>query len=138
MTEEEPAQATKTRVLKNSRAAEISRGIVQLMHRYTGRGPTKARTTLNTNIAAVVLGETLSRGELNLVDSNQGDAVLAMRRTYHSAIQSEARSLVEEITGRSVVSAMADIDLEADLAVFFFNFEPEPETGVVETAEAAE
>ena len=36
-------------------AAQISKGIVKLISTYTGRGPTKARTTLNTNFATVLL-----------------------------------------------------------------------------------
>jgi uncharacterized protein YbcI len=35
-------------------AAEISRQMVRLLSRYTGRGPTHARTTLNTNVAVTV------------------------------------------------------------------------------------
>lgn len=123
---------------RTSRAADISRAIVQLMHRYTGRGPTKARTTVNTNIVAVVLGETMTRGELNLVDLGQREAVLNMRRRYHDAIRAEARELVEAIIGRRVISTMADIDLDADLAVIFFVLEPQPETGLAITADAGD
>jgi uncharacterized protein YbcI len=122
---------------KHSEAAAISRGIVQLMHGYTGRGPTKARTTVNTNLVAVVLGETLTRGEANLVQSGQRDAVLSMRRTYHDAIRAEASELVEEIMGRTVTSTLADIDLEADVAALLFILEAQPESGLAETAETS-
>ena len=44
-------------------AAEISRAIVQLMARSAGRGPTKARTTLDAGHALVVVEDALTTGE---------------------------------------------------------------------------
>lgn len=118
-----------------SRAAAISRGIVGLISRYTGRGPTKARTTVNTNVVLVVLEDTLTKGEQNLVAAGQLDAVKMMRRTYHSAMRDEAIALVEGILDRKVKAALADIDPDADVVVETFVLERIPETGLTETAE---
>jgi uncharacterized protein YbcI len=46
---------------QSSPAAAISRGAVQLLREYTGRGPTKARTTINHDSVMIVLGDTLTR-----------------------------------------------------------------------------
>ena len=48
--------------------------------RATGRGPTKARTTLGENAVFVVLQDTLTRGEQTLADAGGGNAVLDLRR----------------------------------------------------------
>ena len=42
--------------------AAISDGAVRLMHEYTGRGPTRSHTTINTDSVMVVLGDTLTKG----------------------------------------------------------------------------
>ena len=117
-------------------AAEISRTMVQLVRRYTGRGPTKARTTLNTNLAAVVLAEVLSPADKHLVEAGQGEMVTRMRRTYWDMMRDVAVTQVEEILDRSVISAMMDHDLERDPAVLVFLLEPGPDTGATHTAEA--
>jgi uncharacterized protein YbcI len=117
-------------------AAEISRMMVQLVRHYTGRGPTKARTTLNTNAALVVLAEVLGPADKNLVKSGQGEVVLRMRRTYWDMMRDDAIAQVQEILQRPVTSAMMDHDLNNDLAALVFLLKPEPDTGTVHTAEA--
>ena len=109
--------------------------MVQLVRRYTGRGPTKARTTLNTNAALVVLAEVLGPADKHLVESGQGDVVLGMRRTYWDMMREDASAQVEEILRRPVTSAMMDHDLTHDLAALVFLLEPEPDTGTIHTAE---
>ena len=44
-------------------AARISNTVVRALARTTGRGPTKARTTLGDNGVFVVLQDSLTRGE---------------------------------------------------------------------------
>ena len=50
---------------------EISRR-AQLLREYTGRGPTKARTTINHESAVVLLQETLTKAERKLAENGKG------------------------------------------------------------------
>jgi uncharacterized protein YbcI len=50
-------------------AAAISNTVVRTLARSTGRGPTKARTTLGDNGVFVVLQDSLTRGEQPLADA---------------------------------------------------------------------
>ncbi len=120
-----------------SAAAEISTGMVQLTSRYTGRGPTRARTTVNTNLVVVVLEDTLTKAEHNLVAAEQSDAVTQMRRTFREMMRDEAVDLVEQATGRRVAAFLSDIDPESNVAAEVFVLEPVPESGRAFTAEAA-
>ena len=45
------------------RAAAISTAIVRLLHEYTGRGPTRARTILGDDLIVCVLADTLTNSE---------------------------------------------------------------------------
>ena len=56
-------------------AAAISRAVVRALATTTGRGPTKAKTTLGENAVFVVLQDTLTRGELNLVQAGETDTM---------------------------------------------------------------
>jgi len=66
--------------------AQISRAIVRLVSEYTGRGPTRARTTINGPLVACLLEDTLTKGERMLVADGQSNAVLRTRESYQRAM----------------------------------------------------
>ena len=119
-----------------SAAASVSRATVGLMSRYTGRGPTKARTTLNTNFALVVLEDTLTKGERSLVAAGESEAVRRQRDTFHRVMRDEVIAAVEEITRRRVRACLNDITPEDGIAVLVFLFDAVPEVGGVAVANA--
>lgn len=116
-------------------AAAISRALVQLTSQYTGRGPTGARTTLNTNFALVV-EETLTRGEQSLVAAGEVDAVRRQREVFHTLMREQAVAAVEAASGRTVRACLHDISPDDGVAIEVFLFEPITETGEVVVAEA--
>ena len=63
-TEQEPAHGATLH-------AAISHAIVGLLREYTGRGPTKARTTIRDNVVLVMLEQTLTKGEQSLVNKGR-------------------------------------------------------------------
>jgi uncharacterized protein YbcI len=56
--------------------AAISEAVVRLMAQRTGRGPTKARTTIDRDLVVVVLQNSLTSGEQFLADSDRAEQVL--------------------------------------------------------------
>jgi uncharacterized protein YbcI len=129
------ASRDEERQLAGLLAARISTGMVQLMSRFTGRGPTKARTTVSTNLVAVVFEQTLTKGELNLVHAGQGEGVAHQRRIFQRLMRDEAVALIERLTERKVLSVLGDTDPESDVAAMVFVLEREPEAEITETAE---
>jgi uncharacterized protein YbcI len=121
----------------SSAAQAISTRMVQLMARYIGRGPTKARTTLNTNLVVVVLGEVMTKAEQSLAAVGQTSEVRASRNQLHELMREEAREIVEELTGRKVLSVLADLDPVSDCAAVVFILDPIAETGEVDVAEVS-
>jgi uncharacterized protein YbcI len=104
--------------------AEISNTVVQALSRTTGRGPTKAKTTLGDNGVFVVLQDTLTRGEQNLADAGEGKAVLDLRRKWQAVMKTDVSREIEELTGRKVIGFMSDNHIDPDLAVEVFVLEP--------------
>jgi uncharacterized protein YbcI len=43
---------------------------------YTGRGPTKAKTTIDESMVTILLADTLTTGEHTLVDHGHAERVL--------------------------------------------------------------
>ena len=102
--------------------------VVQTLRHTTGRGPTKARTTLGDNGVFVVLQDTLTRGEQTLSNAGEGDAVLDLRRRWQRVMETEMRAQIEDLTGRKVIGFMSDNHIDPDLAVEVFVLEPLPES----------
>jgi uncharacterized protein YbcI len=104
--------------------AAISNSMVALLHRYTGRGPTRARTTMGTDIIVCVMGATLTKGEQSLVKDGKAEVVLHSRRAFQDTMQADAISAVQELCGRRVVAFMSNNHIDPDLAVEVFILEP--------------
>jgi uncharacterized protein YbcI len=105
-------------------AAEISRAIVQLMARTAGRGPTRARTTINGGHALVVVEDALTTSERGLIEAGESGLVRRQRTALQGLIRHEAIAAVETATGRAVRLLLSDIAPEEGVAIQLFLFEP--------------
>jgi uncharacterized protein YbcI len=110
-------------------AAEISRTVVRALSQTTGRGPTKAKTTIGDNGVFVVLQDTLTHGERTLSNAGQGRAVLDLRRRWQAVMQADVSREIEDLTGRKVIGFMSDNHIDPDLAVEVFILESRGENG---------
>jgi uncharacterized protein YbcI len=108
-----------------SPASQISTGAVQLLREYTGRGPTKAKTTIGDDTVTVLVGDTLSKGEQTLANSGFADTVLATRHDFQKAMRDDLVGLVEKHTGRRVIAFMSDNHIDPDYGVEVFVLAPE-------------
>ena len=105
-------------------SAEISNGIVGIVREYTGRGPTKARTTITDELVVVVMGESLLKAEKSLIAAGDPDTVIDTRRKFQAAMRDEFVDLVEESLDRKVIAFMSDHHIDPDVAVEVFVLEP--------------
>jgi uncharacterized protein YbcI len=105
-------------------ASAISDAMVGMLHRYTGRGPTKARTTISRDLIVCVMGATLTKGEQSLVKGGRQDVVLRGRRAFEDMMHADAVAVVQELSGRRVAAFMSHSHIDPDLAVEIFVLEP--------------
>ncbi len=110
--------------LGGSKSAAISNHVVRTMSEYTGRGPTKARTYLNDNLATVVLQDTLTKGERSLVNDGLDELVLKMRKAFQGTMRHEIVRGIEDIVGRPVIAFLSDNHIDPDVAVEVFLLAP--------------
>ena len=103
--------------------ASLSRAVVGIMREYVGRGPTKARTSIEHDTVVVMMSDTLTKGERNLVAAGMEEQVRAMRRTFQESMRGALVAAVEEITGRRVLAFMSDNHIDPDLACEVFVLE---------------
>ena len=108
----------------NSRQAQISRTAVQLLREFTGRGPTRARTTINHDSVMIVLGDTLTRGERKLVENGKAERIRQVRHDFQLVMRDELVEAVESALDRKVIAFLSDNHFDPDLAVEVFILEP--------------
>jgi len=109
---------------RGSTSSAISDGVVRLLHEYTGRGPTKTRTTINDDSVMILFGNTLTKGERKLAENGDGATVLQMRHRFQEAMSEDLIALVETQTARKVVAFMSSNHIDPDMAVEVFVLEP--------------
>ena len=107
----------------------ISNAIVGVVHEYTGRGPTRARTSIRDDVVVVMLQETMLKAERSLIDDGKADLVAEIRRSFQQTMRADMSAAVEELTGRKVIAFMSDSHLEPDYSAEVFVLAPEPASG---------
>ncbi len=107
-----------------SPSARIATSAVQLLHEYTGRGPTKAKTTIDETVVTILLADTLTTGERTLVDHGHADRVLQVRCDYQAAMRDDLVGLVERELHREVIAFMSQNHIDPDLAIEIFVLNP--------------
>jgi uncharacterized protein YbcI len=111
-----------------SLASAISNSIRQLVAEYTGRGPTRARTSIRDNLVVVLLQDTLTKGERRLVAKGRDVRVLDYRAEFQAAMREDAIASVEKLTGRKVLAFMSANHIDPDIAAELFVLQPDGET----------
>ena len=109
----------------SSPSAKISTATVQLVRRYTGRGPTRARTQISDDVVTVLLSDTLTPGERTLVANGRSERVLELRSEFQMAMRDDLVAVVEGQLDRKVMAFMSQNHIDPDLAVEVFVLEPQ-------------
>jgi uncharacterized protein YbcI len=105
---------------------DISDAVVRITAEYTGRGPTRARTTINGDWIFVTLSDTLTKGERKLAETGRLDFVREARRAYQDAMREEFISEIEALTGRRVLAFLSDAHVDPDVAIESFYLSSDP------------
>jgi uncharacterized protein YbcI len=132
------AQAESERPTGSSLSVAISNAIVGFLREYTGRGPSKARTTIRDNVVLVILEDTLTKGEQVLVDKGRKQQVLSLRHEYQDAMREESSERIAELTGRNVIAFMSANHVDPDMAAEIYVLDGAPDFSRVPSSEDSE
>ena len=98
----------------------ISDEIVSLLHRYTGRGPTEARTYVHDNLIVCLLGDSLTKAEQSLVTGGHYASVLDTRHLFQRTMRADLTEAVERLSGRTVIAFMSQNHLDPNFGLEAF------------------
>jgi uncharacterized protein YbcI len=101
-------------------AAAISTAVVHVFSEHTGRGPTRARTTLDAEMVIVLLHDSLTKAERALVQAGRDAEVLHLRRTFQETMRTDLIAAVERLTAGNVQAFMSANHIAPDTAAEIF------------------
>jgi uncharacterized protein YbcI len=105
-------------------SAAISNAVVRIMAEYTGRGPTKARTSIRDDVVLVLMQDTLTKGERSLLAAGQADFVLDTRHRFQRTMRDDLVAAVETLLQRTVIAFMSTNHMDPDMAAEIFVLQP--------------
>ena len=105
--------------------SQLCDAAVRLLREYTGRGPTKAKATINGDSVMILLGDTLTKGERRLAETGKAERVLQLRHDYQLTMGDELVAAVEDAMGRKVIAFMSQNHIDPDLAAEIFVLQPD-------------
>jgi uncharacterized protein YbcI len=100
--------------------AAVSSAVVGLLSRFVGRGPTKARTTIDGNLVVVLLRDGMTTAERNLVHAGKEAEVQRLRRAFQETMEPDLIETVERLTNGKVSAFMSANHSEPDVAAEIF------------------
>ena len=110
----------------------VSNAMVKLYKEMFGRGPTKARAQFaGPDLVVVLLENTLTAAERNLVALGQYERLHELRLIAHHALEGELRSMAEQTLGRRALSVMSALDVHRDVSAELLTLEPLTPTAAV-------
>lgn len=111
---------------RNDLYIAISNEVVRLVRENTGRGPTRARTTIRDNVVVVMLEQTLTKGEQNLARKGREEKVIEIRHEFQEAMREECVVAIGQLTGRTVLAFMSANHIDPDLGAEIFVLDGPP------------
>ncbi len=99
---------------------DISREMVGLYKRFSGKGPVRCHTYLQRELVTVVLGGGYTASEQTLFEDGKWHEVREARQTWQDTMQERFVGMIEERTGRDVVAFMSASHQDPDLSVELF------------------
>ena len=106
---------------------------MRLFAEYTGRGPTRARTTIRDRVVVCITEDNMTRAERRLTQEGEGELVVTVRRKFQSTMRDDLVGGVELLTGCKVVSLLSDHDAGADTAAEVFVLDGPPQVAETPT-----
>lgn len=99
---------------------DISREMVGLYKRYSGRGPVRCHTYLQHELVTVVLGGGYTASEQTLFEDGKWHEVRRARQIWQDTMKEKFVEMIEKRTGRKVTAFMSANHQDPDLAVEMF------------------
>ena len=107
----------------DSLLARISNELVGAQKEFFGKGPTKAKSYVFDDLLICVLRGGLTTAEKSMLDFDESDAVREFRQVFENRMTPRLKGIVEELTGRRVLTTQSQVMFDPDVVIQVFVFD---------------
>lgn len=111
---------------------QISTAMIQAQKKFFGKGPTSAKSYMLDDMLIIVMRGGFTTAEQTMLEFGQEDMVRSFRQLFENEMTSRLHEMVEELTGRKVLTYQSQILFEPDVVVEMFLFDSAGGKGTVE------
>lgn len=104
--------------------AAISNAMVRAMKQYYGRGPTKAKSYMVDDYLFIAMEGGLTVVEDTLLRAGKHDLVRSVRQTFQNEMTAEFTGLIEQLTGRRVLTYQSQVLFDPHTQFEIFVLDP--------------
>jgi uncharacterized protein YbcI len=101
----------------------VSTQLAAIQKSAFGKGPTSAKSYLFDDLLLVVMRDGLTTAEQTMVGFDRRDLVRQFRQEFQNKMASRISGIVQDITGRKVLTYQSQIMFDPDLVVEIFVFD---------------
>ncbi len=109
--------------------------MVRAQKRFFGKGPTEAKSYMLDDLLIIVMRGGLTTAERTMLEFGQPDQVRQFRQLFANEMTERLTDMIEELTGRKVLTYQSQIMFDPDLVVEMFVFDS-PVSGKARAATA--
>lgn len=109
----------------NGLLSRISNEMVRAQKQYFGKGPTEAKSYFLDDMLIIVMKGGTTTAEKTMLEFGEEDKVREFRQTFENQMTENLTSMIEELTGRKVVTYQSQIMFAPDRVVEMFVFDRE-------------
>ncbi len=118
--------------------AQISNAFVSMQKEYWGIGPLEAKSYMMDDLLLIVMRGGLTRAEHTMLDFGQQDMVRNFRQTFENEMTQQLTGMIEELTGRKVLTYQSQILFDPNIVAELFVFDRAAGAGAEEIVATAE
>src|SRR5215213_3710979 len=116
--------------------ARISTEMVRAQKEFFGKGPTQAKSYFLDDMLIIVMKGGLTTAEKSMMDFGEEDKVRDFRQTFENQMTEKLTGMIEDLTGRKVLTYQSQILFGPDRVVEMFVFDDRAAADLIEaTAE---
>jgi uncharacterized protein YbcI len=106
-----------------SMLARLSTEMVRAQKQYFGKGPTQAKSYFLDDMLFIVMKGGLTTAEKTMMEFGQADKVRDFRQVFENEMTAKLTGLIEDITGRKVLTYQSQVMFTPDRVIEMFVFD---------------
>ncbi len=103
--------------------ARISNEMVRAQKEFFGKGPTEAKSYLLDDLLFIVMRGGMTTAEKTMLQFGQHDQVRQFRQLFENEMTERLTGMIEELTGRKVLTYQSQVMFDPDIVVEMFVFD---------------